>query len=221
MGQKTLATLQGSNRDFNNVLDSVINYKDVAAGTIEADIKALKSNYVRFVSGDYNGLAIATKSDANADSGFTFAVDTLTEVACVGDATNAFVLPTATLGALVVMRITAQYDGGNNATFTTAAGDFYAAQTLNFVTQNAGDAIRVAPRVIGTDIVQTVSLGKISTFTAAHNTLTLATTATNNQSNKGAELSFYCETAGFWRMAWLGSELGTGVMNATFAGSTV
>tara|TARA_R110000744_G_scaffold20477_12_gene53824 strand:+ start:1039 stop:1746 length:708 start_codon:yes stop_codon:yes gene_type:complete len=179
----------------------------------------ISSNYMKFVTGDYDGLAIATKTDANCDTGFTFAANTLTECACLGDATNAFVLPDATLGTLVVMRITTQYDGGNNATFTTDSGDFFAVQTLNFPTQNAGDAIRVAPRVIGASPVATQTLGKISTFAATHNTLTLSTTATNNQTNKGAELSFYCADAGFWRIAFLGSELGSGVMNATFAGS--
>ena len=210
-----------TSRQYHNVIDSNLNLTD--GGTVAAALTAthITSNYLKFVTGDYDGLAIATKTDANCDSGFTFAANTLTECACVGDATNAFVLPAATLGTLVVMRITAQYDGGNNATFTTTAGDFYAVQTLNFATQNAGDGIRVGPRTIGASPVATQTLGKISTFAATHNTLTLSTTATNNQTNTGAELSFYCASAGFWRIAFLGSELGTGVMNATFAGSAV
>jgi hypothetical protein len=207
--------------DLQDLVESVVTLTDDSTISGAITIDHITSNYLKFVSGDYDGLAISTKTDANCDSGFTFAANTLTECACVGDATNAFVLPAATRGTLVVMRITAQYDGGNNATFTTAAGDFYAAQTLNFITQNAGDTIRVAPRTIGASPVATQSLGKISTFAATHNTLTLSTTATNNQTNKGAELSFYCATDGFWRIAFLGSELGTGVMNATFAGSAV
>ena len=177
------------------------------------------SNYHRWSTGDYSGLSLATKTDANCDSGFTFAVDTYHECAPVGDDTNAFVLPSATVGALVVMGINAQWDGGNNATFTTATGDFFAAQTLNFITQNAGDGIRLNP-TFGTSFTTTQSLGKISTLTAAHNTLTLSTTATNNQSNTGAEIAFYCGVKGFWRIKWTGSELGSGAMNATFAGST-
>jgi len=234
MGQKTRAFLKNDNRDFHNVLDSMLNIKDSAAQTVTSAVTVtgattvnnsltathMDSNYMRFVTGDYDGLAISTKTDANCDSGFTFAANTLTECAAVGDATNAFVLPAATLGTLVVMRITAQYDGGNNATFTTATGDFYAAQTLNFITQNAGDGVISGYRVIGASPVATQTLGKISTFAATHNTLTLSTTATNNQTNVGAELSFYCAAAGFWRIAFLGSELGTGVMNATFAGTT-
>ena len=179
------------------------------------------SNYVKFITGDYDGLTISTKTDANCDSGFTFVANSLTECAALGDATNAFILPAATLGTLVVMRGTAAYDGGNNATFTTGAGDFFAVQTLNFPTQNAGDNTRVAPRIIGASPVATQSLGKISTFAGTHNTLTLSTTATNNQTNAGFELSFFCAEAGKWRIGFLGSELGTGVMNATFAGSAV
>ena len=214
------ALLNTQGGDLQDLAQSVVTLTDDSTISGAITVDHITSNYLKFVSGDYDGLAISTKSDANCDSGFTFAANTLTECACVGDATNAFVLPAATRGTLVVMRITAQYDGGNNATFTTAAGDFYAAQTLNFITQNAGDTIRVAPRVLGASPVATQDLGKISTLTAAHNTLTLSTTATNNQTNKGAELSFYCQNAGFWRIAFLGSELGSGAMNATFAGST-
>ena len=58
-------------------------------------------------------------------------------------------------------------------------------------------------------------------FAGTHNTLTLSTNATNNQTAPGFELSFFCAEAGKWRIAFLGSELGTGVMNATFAGSAV
>ena len=54
------------------------------------------------------------------------------------------------------MGINAQWDGGNNATFTTATGDFFAAQTLNFITQNAGDGIRLNP-TFGTDFTTTVN----------------------------------------------------------------
>ena len=57
------------------------------------------SNYHRWSTGDYSGLSLATKTDANCDSGFTFAVDTYHECAPVGDATNAFVLPSLAPGA--------------------------------------------------------------------------------------------------------------------------
>jgi len=187
-------------------------------GTVNMNEK-VASNYLRWAMGDHSGLSLATKTDANCDSGFTAAANTLHECAALGDATNAYVLPEATVGTVVVFKWTAQYDGGNNATFTCASGDFFAAQTLNFKTLGS-DANAVGPRIIGTDFTTTQSLGKISTFTAAHNTLTMSTTATNNQSNVGSELSFFCEDGGFWRILWQGVALGNGSMNATFAGST-
>jgi len=188
-------------------------------GTVNLNQK-VASGYLRWCLGDHSGLALETKTDANCDSGFTASANTLHECAAVGDATNAFVLPKATVGTVVVFKWTAQYDGGNNATFTTATGDFFAAQTLNFKTLGGG-ANSVGPRIIGTDTTTTQSLGKISTFTAAHNRLTMSTTATNNQTNAGAELSFFCEDSGFWRILFQGVALGNGSMNATFAGSTV
>ena len=181
----------------------------------------ISANYMRFLTGDYNGLTLVTKTDSNADTGFTFTVNGFHEVAALGDATNALILPSATKDAIVVWAFTGINDGGNNATVTTATGDFYAAQTLVFPTLGAAAAGNIGPRVIGTDITPTQAAAKISTFTAAHNTLTLSTTATNNQSNIGAQLVFYCETKGFWRLLWRGAALGTGVMNATFAGTTV
>ena len=181
----------------------------------------IASNYLRFITGDYTGLSLVTKTDGNADSGFTFAVDSYHEVAAVSDATNALVLPSATLDAIVVWAMTAVNDGGNNTTVTTASGDFFAAQTLVFPTLGASAAGNQGPRVFGSDFTPTQAAAKISTLTAAHNTLTLSTTASNNQSNIGAQLVFYCAVAGFWRLCWRGAALGTGVMNATFAGSTV
>ena len=188
-------------------------------GTVNLNQK-VASGYLRWCLGDHSGLSLLTKTDANCDTGFTAAANTLHECAALGDDTNAYVLPSATVGTVVVFKFTAQYDGANNATFTTATGDFFAAQTLNFPTLGAG-AGASGPRVIGTDFTTTQSLGKISTLTAAHNTLTMSTTATNNQTNVGSELSFFCEDGGFWRVLFQGVALGSGAMNATFAGSTV
>ena len=188
-------------------------------GTVNLNEK-VASNYLRWCMGDHSGLSLETKNDAACDAGFTASANTLHECAAEGDATNAYVLPEATVGTVVVFKFTAQYDGGNNATFTTQTGDFFAAQTLNFKTLGGG-ANSVGPRTIGTDVTTTQSVGKISTFTAAHNRLTLSTTATNNQTNAGSELSFFCEDGGFWRILFQGVALGNGTMNATFAGSTV
>tara|TARA_R100000353_G_scaffold12337_1_gene12756 strand:- start:917 stop:1585 length:669 start_codon:yes stop_codon:yes gene_type:complete len=190
---------------------------DVIASNIDC-------NYVKFLTGDYFGLELNTYSDANADAGLTLTNNSFNEVAWDGGAGCAVTLPKAGLGNIVVFRFTGQADGGSNIVFTTASGDFYAAQTLNTDVTNIGDAAaNSCRRVIGTDFTQTVAThaGAIVAITAAHNTFTIAATATNNQTNVGAELTFYCQKEGFWRLAFKGSELGSGALNATFEGSTV
>lgn len=182
------------------------------------------SNYVRFVTGDYFGLSLSTSNDAAADAGLTLSHDTLHEVAWVGDAGSAIVLPKASAGKLVVLRFTGQADGGSTMTITTGTGDIFAAQSLNTDVVNLGDGLSVHNRVIATDTVQTIATGGgaiVSANGTTHNRFSIAATATNNQSNIGAELSFFCNADGEWRMAWLASELGTGALNATFAFSAV
>ena len=218
MGKQTVDYLKNSNRDFDNVLDSYLNMTD--GGTVDN----LDSNYVKFACADWNGLSISTKSDANADSGFTMAVDTFYEVAWDGGGASAITLPAATAGALTVFRFTAQADGGQNIVFSCASGEFFAAQTINTDVTNIGDAAANSCRWIkGTSMTQTVATfgGAIVTIAATHNTLTIASTATNNQTNIGAELGFYCETTGYWRLGFKPSELGSGALNATFATTTV
>ena len=217
MGKQTLANLKGSNKNFNNILDSFVNHIDAASGENTAFV-----NYVKFVTGDYFGLGISTSNDAAADSGFTLTANTLHESAYDGGGASAIVLPSATVGTLCVYRYTAQADGGQTQTFSTATGDFYEAQTLNTDVSNLGDASNHSRRIIGNSATQTVATfgGAIVTVTAAHNTFSVATTATNNQTNIGAELSFYCSRDGFWRIAFLPSELGSGALNATFESST-
>ena len=149
--------------------------------------------------------------------------NTFHQVAALGDATNAFVLPEATVGALTVFRFTGQYDGGNNAgTWTCASGDYFAAGTINTDVTNFGDAHPHGRRIFTTDFTQTVATfgGAIVTVAATHDTFTIVPTATNNQTNIGAELAFYCETDGYWRLSFKGSELGSGALNGTWATST-
>ena len=63
--------------------------------------------------------------------------------------------------------------------------------------------------------------GTIVTTASTHNTLIIASTASNNQTNIGAELVWFCEKAGYWKLAFKGSELGSGAVNGTFATSAV
>jgi hypothetical protein len=223
----TRSSLQKLSREVYPGLDiidqNLVTLDDPNTFTATLTCDAIKSNYIRFATGDYSGLSLSTKTDANADSGFTMADNTFHQVAALGDATNAFVLPEASVGSLTVFRFTGQYDGGANAgTWTTKAGDFYAAQTLNTDVTNFGDAQPGSRRIFGTDFTQTVAThgGAIITIVATHNTLTIVPTATNNQTNIGAELAFYCEVDGFWRLSFKASELGSGALNGTFATST-
>ncbi len=81
MGQQTRSFLKNENRNFDNILDSMLNLADSSAQTVTSAVTVnnsltathMDSNYMRFVTGDYDGLAISTKTDANCDSGFTFA----------------------------------------------------------------------------------------------------------------------------------------------------
>jgi|TARA_R110002012_G_scaffold321634_1_gene550250 hypothetical protein len=190
---------------------------------ITANNLAVTTNYLKFLSGDYSSLAIETKNDAACDTGFTMTADTLTEAAWDGGGASAIVLPAATAGKLCVFRFTAQADGAANITFTTAASEFFAAQTLNTDVSNVGDLF-AGRRVIGAvGVTQTVATfgGAIITVAGTHNRLTLTATATNNQTNIGAELSFFCRTDGAWQIAFLSSELGSGALNTNFATSAV
>ena len=63
--------------------------------------------------------------------------------------------------------------------------------------------------------------GTIVTTAVTHNTLAIASTGSNNQTNIGAEIVWFCEKKGFWKLAFKGSELGSGAVNATFATSAV
>ena len=215
MGKLSLANLK-TTRDFNNVLDSYANHVDGAGGANTPLI-----NYIKFATGDYFGLAIATKSDANSRAGFELAANTLTENAVDGGTgASAITLPAAEVGTLCVHRFTAQADGGQDITFTTKGTDTFEAGTLNTDVRDLGDSV-VGRRVFVSSAVETVASfgGAIVTVAGSHNIFTIATTATNNQTNKGAEVSFYCSADKKWRIAFLPSELGTGAINGTFATS--
>jgi Tfp pilus assembly protein PilV len=186
----------------------------------------LVNNYVRFMSEDYSELTISTKTDAQCDTGFTMDAGFIYEAAWLGDAASAIVLPKGKEGDLIVFRLTAQADGGANLTFTTASGENFAAQSIVTATQNEGDKVKV-PRTVGTTHIPTVaeaalagsnalSAHAITTAAATATVWTISATATNNQTNVGAEFSFLCEKDGKWRVGFKGSELGSGEINATF-----
>jgi len=176
------------------------------------------SNYIRFATGDWNGLSLSTSNDAAVDAGITMDADTVHQAAWDGGDAGAVTLPAARLGTLAVFRFTAQADGAADIVFSCAGEDTFHLQTLNIPTANNAD-LTLNERTIGNDWTDTVAIGTIVTLLASENTLTISATATNNLTNIGAELGFFCDAAGKWRLSFRGSQLGSGAINATFTGS--
>jgi hypothetical protein len=185
-------------------------------------------NKLAYLSWNWSELNLrpaADSTDAKTDTGWTLVDGEIAESLWDGDgAAASMVLPSATVGSLSVFRFSAQADGGTNIVFTTASGEFFENGTITVPVTNLGDkhtgSRRPAYLQSWTESVATAG-GAIVAVSAAHNTLTIASTATNNQTNIGAELAFFCDKKGFWKLAFLGSELGSGAINATFATSTV
>tara|TARA_R110002012_G_scaffold133034_1_gene286181 strand:- start:10055 stop:10669 length:615 start_codon:yes stop_codon:yes gene_type:complete len=183
-------------------------------------------NSIKFSTSDWNGMTVSTHTDGSVDTGFTMVDGYIYESQWDGaGAAASMVLPAANLGALVVFRQVVAADGGQNITFTCGTGDTFEAQHLVIPVTNNGDGLTDQRKVIrghswNPTVVNHVGAGEM-TIAATHNTLVIAATATNNQTEIGAELAFFCENDGKWRMSFLGSELGSGAINATFATSTV
>jgi len=171
-------------------------------------------------------LRVATEStDAKTDTGFTMVDGEIVESLWDGDgAAASMVLPAAVKGALTVFGFRAQADGAASITFTTASSEYFEGGSICVPVSNLGDAFIYARRpTLQTKWIQSVAVGAgaVVTISSAHNTFIIAATATNNQTNIGADLAFFCETKGYWRIGFIGSELGSGAINATFATSTV
>jgi len=180
-------------------------------------------NKVAYYSWVWDNLSLrpATEStDAKTDTGFTLVDGEIVESLWDGDgAAASMVLPSAKKGSLCVFRFSAQADGGTSITFTTASGEYFEKGTITPPVTNLGDKYSGSRRPVylqrWVESVATAG-GAIITVGAAANELVIASTATNNQTNIGAELAFFCEDKGLWKVAFLGSELGNGAINATF-----
>jgi hypothetical protein len=201
-------------------------------GSNKLDHELSSAKYIRnklaYYSGQYQDLDLRVASDttdAKTDTGFTLKDGEIAESLWDGDgAAASMVLPSATVGVLTVFRFSAIADGGTSITFTTASDDYYEAGTITIPVTNMGDKLtglrKPAYLQRWTESVAT-SGGAIVTVAKTHNTLIIASTATNNQTNIGAEIAWFCDQKGFWKFSFLGSELGSGAINATFATSAV
>ena len=183
-------------------------------------------NKQMYLSGNYHDLtrrATADSTDAKTDTGFTLVDSQIVESLWDGDgAAASMVMPSATVGVLCVFRFAAQADGGTSITFTNASGDYYEQGTICVPVTNLGDKLSGTRRPEYLQSwTQSVahSGGAIVTVASTHTILTIASTATNNQTNIGAEIAWFCDKKGWWKFSFLGSELGSGAINATFATS--
>ena len=179
-----------------------------------------KIAYYSWVWDNLSLRASADSTDAKTDTGFTLVDGQIVESLWDGDgAAASMVLPSATKGALSVFRFAAQADGGQSITFTCASGEYFENGTLTPPVTNLGDKHTGSRRPVylqrWVESVATAA-GAIITVGAAADQLVIASTATNNQTNIGAELAFFCENKGEWKLGFLGSELGSGAINATF-----
>ena len=197
----------------------------VSNGASTSALDQFSKKSLKFSTSDWNGLTVSVKDDTATDTGFTMADNYIYESQWDGGGASAIVLPEANPGVLTVFRFIVQADGGATITFTCGSGDTFEAQHLVIPVTNNGDGLTDQRKVIrghswNPSVVNHVGAGEM-TIAAAHNRLSIAATATNNQTAIGAELAFFCENDGKWRMSFLGSELGSGAINATFATSTV
>ena len=180
-------------------------------------------NKMAYYAWNWDNLSLRTASestDAKTDTGWTLVDGEIAESLWDGDdAAASMVLPSATKGALCVFRFAAQADGGTNITFTCASGEYFEPGTLTIPVTNLGDKHTGSrkPAYLQRWIESVATAGgAIITVGGAADVIVIASTATNNQTNIGAELAFFCEDAGRWKMGFLGSELGSGAINATF-----
>ena len=196
-------------------------------GSIKFDEELNSAKYVKhklaYLSGVYDDLdlrAAADTTDAKTDTGFALRNGEIVESLWDGDgAAASMTLPEATVGTMCVFRFSAQADGGQSITFTNNSGDYYEAGTITVPVTNMGDKLtglrKPAYLQRWTESVATAG-GAIVTVAKTHTTLAIASTATNNQTNIGAEIAWFCDKKGYWKFSFLGSELGSGAINATF-----
>ena len=184
----------------------------------------LNNNYIRFATGEYNGMTVSSKTTEEAEAGFTMADGYVYESAVDGDTAAPIVLPAAKVGALIVHRFVADADGTASITFTTASDEYYAAGTIMLTVSNvsAGQLMHRCTQTDWTQSSVSPSNGEIKTMNGtSHNTITISMEGTNGQTNIGAEIAFYCQTGGYWRWSWRGSQQGSGIVPATFTVTAV
>ena len=183
-------------------------------------------NKLALYSWNFGHLAMqlaADTTEAKSRSGITLIDGQICESLGVADTgAAATTLPAATYGAICVYRHSGIFDGGQNHVISCGTGDTFKQGSMNFQAE-AQEVLHVMTPVYLSEYTPTVAIagGSIIAVADADNTLTYTGTATNNQTNIGAEWAFFCEKDGEWTPAFRGVELGTGAVNTNLAFSTV
>ena len=135
-------------------------------------------------------LGAETKTDAEADAGFTLANNTVTTCASTSDAAQDFTLPAATVGSYVIYRQSALADAANAMDWACAGDDTFEANQV----VNIGDVV-----------------AQYDTSVAADVKLTITPAATNpGWGQIGSQIHFFCRQDGKWLVKVQGMKLGTG-----------
>lgn len=193
---------------------------NVAAGNVSISgnttFGGQMTGYHRLATGDIRGLTVVEKTDGNTDTGFTMEVNKLTNSLYDGDGAAAgMVVPALAAGEVAVFRFAAQADGGQSIVFTLNSAQTFNAESLPLraaVPADGSSGSYIPPEA-------TVAQGKgtgTKDIDAAHKKITIATTATDNQTNIGSYLVFCGTGSNKVSVGFKPVTLGSGAINATF-----
>ena len=183
MASQTLNYLKGSNRNFDNILDSYLNLTDggTVAGTTTFSGTTLFTGAA--VGGDIMpSLSGLTATVQNTSGTTTGVVETLHIKNYTGAAAETATLPAATVGARLAYILTVDTTGGTNAlTFDCAGSDAFA--TGQIIESRATNAVT------------------FDTSTAGETTLVYTpANAVTNFVSQGSIFYFWCNVAGLWNV---------------------
>ena len=183
MASQSLNYLKGSNRNFDNILDSYLNLTDggTVAGTTTFSGTTLFTGAA--VGGDIMpSLSGLTATQQNTSGTTTGVVETLHIKNYTGAAAETATLPAATVGARLAYILTVDTTGGTNAlTFDCAGSDAFA----------TGQIIES----------RTTNVVTYDTSTAGETTLVFTpANAVTNFVSQGSIFYFWCNVAGLWNV---------------------
>lgn len=169
--------------------DLILSKLDVATASVNV-MHGKMFAFANLVDPIEPALGAVAKTDAEADTGFTLANNTVTTCASTSDAAQDFTLPAATVGSYVIYRQSALAD---------------AAFAMDWICD-------------GTDTFEANQVVNIGELVAQHDTsvaadvkLTITPAALNpGWGQIGSQLHFFCRQTGKWLVKVQGMKLGTG-----------